>query len=285
MIRSVGIVCKPITEVVSSVVPPLIQWLRERKIDVFVDKETRACVDPGAPVVAREALGRKDRSADRSRRRRHAAFRHARAWRPQGSDPRRESGRPRISYQRHARRALSGARARARRRTSNQRAHDARPPRFFATARALSSQVALNDAVINKAALARMLDFDVYVDGAQVGRYRADGLIVATPTGSTAYSLAAGGPIVHPHLDAFVITPICPHMLTNRPLVIPDTARVEIDIAAAEEPVYLTLDGQVGFKLESRDRVAITQVPEPSRFRAVAAENIFRSAAKQIAMG
>ena len=118
-------------------------------------------------------------------------------------------------------------------------------------------QIALNDAVINKAALARMLDFDVYVDRAQVGRYRADGLIVATPTGSTAYSLAAGGPIVHPHLDAFVITPICPHMLTNRPLVIPDTSHVEIDIAAAEEPVYLTLDGQVGFQLLSNDRVAI----------------------------
>jgi NAD+ kinase len=102
-----------------------------------------------------------------------------------------------------------------------------------------------------------MLDFDLFVDSDHVGRYRADGLIVATPTGSTAYSLAAGGPIVHPQLDAFVITPICPHMLTNRPLVIPDTARVEIDIAAAEEPVYLTLDGQTGFQLQSKDRVAV----------------------------
>jgi NAD+ kinase len=111
-----------------------------------------------------------------------------------------------------------------------------------------------------------MLDFDVYVDRAQVGRYRADGLIVATPTGSTAYSLAAGGPIVHPHLDAFVITPICPHMLTNRPLVIPDTSRVEIDIAAAEEPVYLTLDGQVGFQLQPRDRIVITKSPSRVAF-------------------
>jgi NAD+ kinase len=118
-------------------------------------------------------------------------------------------------------------------------------------------QAALNDAVINKAALARMLDFDVYVDGVSVGRYRADGLVVATPTGSTAYSLAAGGPIVHPQLDAFVITPICPHMLTNRPLVVPDTARIEVDIAPGEEPVYLTLDGQVGFQLQARDRVSV----------------------------
>lgn len=120
-------------------------------------------------------------------------------------------------------------------------------------------QCALNDAVANKAALARMLDFDVAVDGSHVGRYRADGLIVATPTGSTAYSLAAGGPIVHPALDAFVITPICPHMLTNRPLVVPDTARVELDFADADEPAFLTLDGQIGFQLEPRDRVAITK--------------------------
>ena len=148
-----------------------------------------------------------------------------------------------------------------------------------------SSRCALNDAVINKAALARMLDFDVYVDGAQVGRYRADGLIVATPTGSTAYSLAAGGPIVHPHLDAFVITPICPHMLTNRPLVIPDTARVEIDIAAAEEPVYLTLDGQIGFQLQPRDRVVDHEIGEPRGLHAIAAKDLFRSAAQQAAMG
>ena len=128
--------------------------------------------------------------------------------------------------------------------------HASKPPEM---------QCALNDAVANKAALARMLDFDVAVDGSHVGRYRADGLIVATPTGSTAYSLAAGGPIVHPALDAFVITPICPHMLTNRPLVVPDTARVELDFADADEPAFLTLDGQIGFQLEPRDRVAITK--------------------------
>src|SRR5580658_4234940 len=120
-------------------------------------------------------------------------------------------------------------------------------------------QCALNDAVANKAALARMLDFDVHVDGNHVGRYRADGLVVATPTGSTAYSLAAGGPIIDPDLDAFVITPICPHMLTNRPLVVPDTARIDLDFTAADEPVYITLDGQIGFQLKPQDRVRITK--------------------------
>jgi NAD+ kinase len=126
-------------------------------------------------------------------------------------------------------------------------------------AKPAEKQCALNDAVANKAALARMLDFDVAVDGSHVGRYRADGLIVATPTGSTAYSLAAGGPIIHPTLDAFVITPICPHMLTNRPLVIPDTSRVELDFAEGDEPAFLTLDGQIGFQLEPKDRVVITK--------------------------
>jgi NAD+ kinase len=127
-------------------------------------------------------------------------------------------------------------------------------------------ETALNEAVANKAALARMLDFDVFVDTRHVGRYRADGIIVATPTGSTAYSLAAGGPIIQPDLDAFVITPICPHMLTNRPLVIPDTSRVELDFTAADEPVYLTLDGQLGFQLEPKDHVVITKSSSKVKF-------------------
>jgi NAD+ kinase len=98
---------------------------------------------------------------------------------------------------------------------------------------------------------------------------------VATPTGSTAYSLAAGGPIVYPGLDAFVITPICPHMLTNRPLVIPDTSRVEIDFSAAAGPVYVTLDGQIGIQLlpadalvirKSSSKVVLVQPPRKTYF-------------------
>jgi NAD+ kinase len=120
-------------------------------------------------------------------------------------------------------------------------------------------QRALNDAVVTQAALARLMDFDVTVDQHFLGRYRADGLIVATPTGSTAYSLAAGGPIVLPDLEAFVITPICSHMLTNRPVVVPDAARVEIEFTAGAEPVHLTLDGQVGFALAPGDRVVVSK--------------------------
>jgi NAD+ kinase len=120
---------------------------------------------------------------------------------------------------------------------------------------------ALNDAVINQAALARLMEFHLHIDGSHVGHYRADGLIVATPTGSTAYSLAAGGPIVHPDLNAFVITPICPHMLTNRPLVVPDTSKIEITFRHGDEPVHLTLDGQVGFHLQPDDRIVIEKSP------------------------
>jgi NAD+ kinase len=94
------------------------------------------------------------------------------------------------------------------------------------------------------------------VDKVNVSHYRADGIIVSTPTGSTAYSLAAGGPIVHPDLDAFVITPICPHMLTNRPLVIPGSAEIEVQFPV-EETLHLTLDGQVGFALDAANRVVI----------------------------
>lgn len=125
----------------------------------------------------------------------------------------------------------------------------------------LRSQIALNDAVLNKAALARIMDLELRVDDEYVTTYKADGLILSTPTGSTAYSLAAGGPIVYPIVEAFVITPICPHTLTNRPLVVPDSARIEIEFRAEDDSVFLTLDGQVGFELAKGDKIRITKAP------------------------
>lgn len=115
----------------------------------------------------------------------------------------------------------------------------------------------LNDAVINKGALARILEMWVEVSGQFVSSFRADGLIVATPTGSTAYSLSAGGPIIYPTMEAVVITPICPHMLTNRPLVLPDTLEIEIRIAPQREDVFLTLDGQEGITITEKDRIFV----------------------------
>lgn len=258
MIRSVGIVSKPIKNEVCSIVPPLMEWFRERHIAIFVDTETQACIDPKAAGIPREALaGKIDLlivlggdgtllSAVRALGGQRVPILPVNLG---GlgflTSVTREEVYPVLEQ------VLAGKHG-----TSERMMLEAEILRHGGVAK---RQSALNDAVVNKAALARMLEFDLNVNGAAVGRYRADGLIVATPTGSTAYSLAAGGPIVHPEVDALLITPICPHMLTNRPLVVPDTARVEIDIAAAEEPVYLTLDGQIGFQLEPNDRVAITK--------------------------
>jgi NAD+ kinase len=121
----------------------------------------------------------------------------------------------------------------------------------------------LNDAVINKAALARILAIHVEVAGEHLTRYRADGLILATPTGSTAYNLSAGGPIVHPGLGALMITPICPHTLSNRPLVIPLDLEVVVWVGSGDEGIYLTLDGQHGVPLQPgvRVRVGVSEQP------------------------
>jgi len=116
---------------------------------------------------------------------------------------------------------------------------------------------ALNDVVIAKSAIARMIDLKVTIDGNAVTVYRADGLIVSTPTGSTAYSLSAGGPIIHPEMEALLISPICPHTLSMRPLVVPATAQVEVTLASDGSRVYLTLDGQVGQMLDAGDKVRV----------------------------
>jgi len=120
----------------------------------------------------------------------------------------------------------------------------------------------LNEAVINKGALARMIEVELTIDDDFVCRYRADGLIVATPTGSTAYSLSAGGPIVHPAVESIVVTPICPHTLTDRPLVVGDCCNVQMRLRGAAESVYLTLDGQKGILMQSEDRVAIARAKQ-----------------------
>ena len=115
----------------------------------------------------------------------------------------------------------------------------------------------LNDVVINKSALARIIEIEAYLNNQFVNLFRADGLIVATPTGSTAYNLSAGGPIIFPSMNAIVITPICPFTLSNRPIVVPDDSVIEVRLITEKEEVALTLDGQVGFDLQSRDRVVI----------------------------
>ncbi|HXA16023.1 MAG TPA: NAD(+)/NADH kinase [Thermoanaerobaculia bacterium] len=121
----------------------------------------------------------------------------------------------------------------------------------------------LNDATINKSALARIIEMRVTVGGEFVSSFRADGLIIATPTGSTAYNLSAGGPIIYPTMGAVVLTPICPHMLSNRPVVLPDTLDIEIGIATPNQEIFLTLDGQEGLPIAQNDTVCINKSPNP----------------------
>jgi NAD+ kinase len=139
------------------------------------------------------------------------------------------------------------------------------------------SHMALNDVVFTRTALSRMIELSVSVGDQLVTSIKADGLIVATPTGSTAYNLAAGGPIVHPSMDALVLTPIAPHMLTNRPIVIPTEREVRVrstDSNAGDE-VYVTIDGQTGFGLQEGDEIAIAKSERPLRLIRSATRSYF----------
>ncbi len=133
----------------------------------------------------------------------------------------------------------------------------------------------LNDIVINKSALAKIIDMAVYINGMHVANFKADGLIVSTPTGSTAYNLAAGGPIVHPNLHSVILTPICPHILTNRPVVVKDDSRIEIILQSLNKEVHLTLDGQMGFSLQGEDVIQISKAACTIKLISVPGKNYF----------
>jgi NAD+ kinase len=137
------------------------------------------------------------------------------------------------------------------------------------------SHNALNDVVINKSALSRMIDIDININEQNVTTFRVDGLIVSTPTGSTAHSLSAGGPILYPTLETFIMAPICPHTLTSRPIVLPDTFEIEAVIKTGED-VYLTLDGQEGYPLKVRDKVRIQKADYKARFLVLHDRDYFR---------
>jgi len=127
--------------------------------------------------------------------------------------------------------------------------------RLMRDGRCVAEYDALNDAVVNKSAIARLVSFDLYLDQVFVSNYKADGVIISTPTGSTAYALAAGGPILMPSVDGFVIVPVCPHSLTHRPLVVKDTMEISVLVKSAGEEAFLSIDGQVGVPLNDDDRV------------------------------
>lgn len=263
VIHSVGIVSRPRRADIAHVVPPLLDWLAERNIAAFLDQETAACLanckgepreDLPKSIDMLIVLGGDGTLLAAARL---SAVRNI----------------PILPVNLGAlgfltsvtlddmypvlEQALRGEARFSERVMLESRV--IRDGKTFHHARAL------NDAVLNKAALARIVDLQLHVDGEFVCNYKADGLIISTPTGSTAYSLAAGGPIVYPIVSAFIITPICPHTLTNRPLVIRDSAQIDVEFRGGDAPIYLTLDGQVGVELAPGDLVSLAALPERLR--------------------
>lgn len=143
----------------------------------------------------------------------------------------------------------------------------------------------LNDIVVNKGALARIINLEVRVNDQFVTSYRSDGLIISTPTGSTAYSLAAGGPIVYPTLPALILTPICPFNLTNRPIVIPDNVSIEVQLATDHEDVHITLDGQVGLGMKYKDVIHISRSKDKLKLIKVPDKNHYEVLRKKLKWG
>lgn len=139
----------------------------------------------------------------------------------------------------------------------------------------IACETVLNDVVINKGALARLANLQTYINDHYLTTFRADGLIIATPTGSTAYSLAAGGPVIHPAVPGILITPICPFTLTNRSLIVPDTTSIRISMGEKTEDVMLTVDGQLGLDIDERDTVIVEKHDCPVRLIKIPNQHYF----------
>jgi len=157
--------------------------------------------------------------------------------------------------------------------------------RFRRGRKFLGEYAVLNDAVVTKTALARMLVIELRIDGELVATYTSDGLIIATPTGSTAYNLSAGGPILDPRMSAFVIAPICPHTMSYRPLVVPGSVRIEVTLRSLIEEAYLTLDGQVGFPMRQLDAIVVDRHPRSVRLVRVAQRGFFEVLQRKLHWG
>src|SRR5437762_4484262 len=255
-IKRVGITSKPKKAEVRDVVPSLIQWFRDRQIEVFVDKETAATLDGREKSLTRNEMpGQVDLIVVLGGDGTLLATARALNRKPVPLLAVNLGGLGFLTVitQEELYSTLELVVAgdlRTERRVQIEAT-------IVRADEVIASYLALNDVVLNKGAIARVLDFDVRVDGMFISTYKSDGLIVSTPTGSTAYSLAAGGPVIAPSVAAFIITPICAHTLTNRPVVLPDSVSIEVAVKSQRESVYLTVDGQVGIALRSDDTVRV----------------------------
>jgi len=252
-IKRVGITSKPNKAEVAEIVPPLMGWLRERGIEVAIDQETAATLGSAKQGAARAQVG--------------ASVDLVIVLGGDGTvlaTARALEGRPvpilavnlgglgflTVVTRDEIYTALEAVLAGRFGRESRVQIEAS----VIRDGSQVGPYVALNDVVLNKGAIARVLDFDVRADNQFISTYKADGLIVSTPTGSTAYSLAAGGPVIAPNVRAFIITPICAHTLTNRPIVLRDNVTIEVAVKT-DESVYVTVDGQEAIEVYAGDRV------------------------------
>jgi NAD+ kinase len=255
-IKKIGIVSKPKKAEIREIVPQLVEWLQERDIEVSIDKETGAILESTEKCLTRNELPGKvdllvvlggDGTLLAAAR---ALYRHEV---PIFAVNLGDLGFLTVITRDELYPALEGVLSgnyRSERRVQIE-------GELVRADEVLSTFRALNDVVLNKGAIARIQDFEVYADGEFISNYKSDGLIISTPTGSTAYSLAAGGPVVSPTVEAFIVTPICAHTLTNRPLVLRDSANIEIVVKSQREAAYLTVDGQVGIATHSEDIIRV----------------------------
>lgn len=252
-VKAVGIVSKPAIPRAETLVPELVGWLKARGVAVRCDRETAAYV-PGELGVSRDetpdgvqlivVLGGDGTLLSAARA---VAGRETPIFAVNLGGLGFLTAITVDSLYSELERALRGEHRIGLRRMLHCEVHRGD--------RIVSRYDALNDVVITKSALARMIDLEARVDAHFVCRYKADGLIVATPTGSTAYSLSAGGPIIFPTVTCLTLTPICPHMLTNRPVIVPDDSSIDLHNLAGDDEAWLTVDGQVGGPLKSGDHV------------------------------
>jgi NAD+ kinase len=255
-IKKIGIVSKPKKTEIREIVPQLVEWLQERDIEVSIDKETGSILESTEKCLTRNELPGKvdllvvlggDGTLLAAAR---ALYRHEV---PIFAVNLGDLGFLTVITKDELYPALEGVLSgnyRSERRVQIE-------GELVRADEVLSTFRALNDVVLNKGAIARIQDFEVYADGEFISNYKSDGLIISTPTGSTAYSLAAGGPVVSPTVEAFIVTPICAHTLTNRPLVLRDSANIEIVVKSQREAAYLTVDGQVGIATHSEDIIRV----------------------------
>lgn len=261
-VQTIGILSRSRREQLSVVVPPLLEWLEERGINPVLDEDTAAAVARGfhgepAPAVAdvSELLLVLGGDGTILAAARLAAPRHI---------PILPINMGRLGFlTSFTLDDLYPALEQALRGHSSISQRAMLQAELVRAGSVIETQCALNEAVVHKGSFARLIQLELSIDSDFVCRYRADGLIISSPTGSTAYSLSAGGPILHPAVGAFLITPICPHMLSDRPLVVPDTSTVEVRLNDDTESVYLTIDGQRGLAMQPTDIARVRRAKEP----------------------